>query len=212
MSDLLITINSSASKRNGFIILETYYTKKVDSNKSGKFKGGSITAADIYNGMPVNNCELSFISEIFSEECIRVSENAYYVNALALSRIINKLSKYKMIFLDNPDKTLVLVSSVVSIMPAGKAKHQVSIDNLTLLWYADGSICISERENDINIVKQIVPVSHLQYSKEEQVYSLYFNYNGENIAYFTKNQSVRVGNLILLRNYLFEQKIVERSS
>ena len=209
MSDLLITINSSASKRNGFIILETYYTKKVDSNKSGKFKGGSITAADIYNGMPVNNCELSFISEIFSEECIRVSENAYYVNALALSRIINKLSKYKMIFLDNPDKTLVLVSSVVSIMPAGKAKHQVSIDNLTLLWYADGSICISERENDINIVKQIVPVSHLQYSKEEQVYSLYFNYNGENIAYFTKKQSVRVGNLILLRNYLFEQTIVE---
>ena len=101
MSDLLITINSSASKRNGFIILETYYTKKVDSNKAGKFKGGSITAADIYNGMPVNNCELSFISEIFSEECIRVSENAYYVNALALSRIINKLSKYKMIFLDN---------------------------------------------------------------------------------------------------------------
>jgi hypothetical protein len=40
MSDLMITINSSAAKKNGFLIIETYYTKRVESNKSGRFKGG----------------------------------------------------------------------------------------------------------------------------------------------------------------------------
>ena len=69
MSDLMITINSSASKRNGFLIIETYYTKKVDSNKSGKFKGGVISSADIYSNMPIENCSLGDVAALFKEEC-----------------------------------------------------------------------------------------------------------------------------------------------
>ena len=49
----------------------------------------------------------------------------------------------------------------------------------------------------------------MQYSKEDQVYSLYFNYNGVNIAFLDKKLSVTNGEIILLRNYYYEQGIVE---
>ena len=49
----------------------------------------------------------------------------------------------------------------------------------------------------------------MQYSKEDQVYSLYFSYNGENIAFLDKKMSVTSGGMILLRNYSYEQEIGE---
>ena len=209
MSDLMITINSSASKRNGFLIIETYYTKKVDSNKSGKFKGGVISSADIYSNIPIENCCLGDIDALFKEECQRLSENAYYVTASALKRIMDKLRPYRMVFLDNPDKSLILVEDTVSQKPAKKAKHNYTIGGTLLCWYADCTLYIEDGSVSRTIIKQIVPVPHMQYSKEDQVYSLYFSYNGENIPFLDKKLSVTNGDMILLRNYSYEQEIGE---
>lgn len=209
MSDLLITINSSVSKRNGFLILETYYTNKLDSNKAGKFKGGSISPADIYTGISVGNCDQNYIAELFEEECLRLSENAYYVTVSSLNTIIEKLSLYKMIFLDNPDKSLVLIYNVIKPNSSKKAKYNYLFGCTSLCWYADSSICLEEKKISRPIIKQIVPIPHMQYSKEEQVYSLYFSYNGENIAFLDKKLSVAHGDMTLLRNYSYEQKIAE---
>ena len=140
----MITINSSASKRNGFLIIETYYTKKVDSNKAGKFKGGVISSANIYSSMPIENCNLSDIASLFKEECQRLSENAYYVTVSSLKRIIDKLRPYKMIFLDNPDKSLILVENTVSQKPTKKAKHSYAFGGVSLCWYADCTLHIEE--------------------------------------------------------------------
>lgn len=208
MSELMITINSSASKRNGFLIIETYYTKKVDSNKAGKFKGGVISSADIYSSMPIENCNLSDIASLFKEECQRLSENAYYVTVSSLNKIIDKLRPYKMIFLDNPDKSLILVENTVSQKPIKKAKHSYAFGGVSLCWYADCTLHIEESASR-TVIKQIVPVPHMQYSKEDQVYSLYFSYNGENIAFPDKKLSVVQGDMILLRNYTYEQGIGE---
>lgn len=208
MSDLLITINTSASKKNGFLIIETYYTKKVDSNKSGNFKGGVLSSADIYGSLTFENCCLHDIAALFKEECQRLSENAYYVNVPSLNKIIDKLRSYRMIFLDNPDKSLILVENIVTQKPAKKAKRNYTFGSVALFWYADCTLYIEESVSRTNI-KQIVPVPHMQYSKEEQVYSLYFSYNGENIAFLDKKLSVIQGDIILLRNYLYEQGISE---
>ena len=208
MSDLLITINTSASKKNGFLIIETYYTKKVDSNKSGNFKGGVLSSADIYGSLTFENCCLHDIAALFKEECKRLSENAYYVNVPSLNKIIDKLRSYRMIFLDNPDKSLILVENIVTQKPAKKAKRNYTFGSVALFWYADCTLYIEESVSRTNI-KQIVPVPHMQYSKEEQVYSLYFSYNGENIAFLDKKLSVIQGDIILLRNYLYEQGISE---
>lgn len=208
MSELMITINSSASKRNGFLVIETYYTKKVASNKAGKFKGGVISSADIYISMPIENCNQSDIASLFKEECQRLSENSYYVTFSSLNKIINKLRPYKMIFLDNPDKSLILVENTVSQKPTKKAKYSYTFGGISLCWYADCTLYIEESAGR-NIIKQIIPVPHMQYSKEDQVYSLYFSYNGENIAFLDKKLSVVQGDMILLRNYTYEQSIGE---
>lgn len=205
----MITINSSASKRNGFLVIETYYTKKVDSNKSGKFKGGVISSADIFSNMPVENCNQSEIAALFKEECQRLSGNAYFVTASSLKRIINMLQPYRLIFLDNPDKSLILAENTFSQKPSKKAKYSYKFGSISLCWYADCALYIEEDSGSRTIIKQIVPVPHMQYSKEDQVYSLYFSYNGENIPFLDKKLSVTNGDMILLRNYSYEQEIGE---
>ncbi|SHM39683.1 Superfamily II DNA or RNA helicase, SNF2 family [Ruminococcus flavefaciens] len=205
----MITINSSASKKNGFLIIETYYTKKVDSNKSGKFKGGVISSANIYSNIPIENCSLSAIAALFKEECQRLSENAYYVTVPSLKRIVDKLKPYKMIFLDNRDKSLVLVENIILQKHEKKVKHKYAFGDISLCWYADCTLYIEEESTSGMIIKQKEPVPHMQYSKEEQIYSLYFCYNGENIAFLDKKLSITNGDMILLRNYSYEHEIGE---
>lgn len=205
----MITINTSASKKNGFLIIETYYTKKVNSNKSGKFKGGVISSADIYRSMPIENCNLRDIAELFKEECKRLSENAYYVSVSSLRRIIDKLRSYRMFFLDNPDKSLILVDNISTQKPEKKAKCSYLLGSISIFWYADSTLYLEEENPNKNIIEQIIPVPHMKYSKEEQIYSLYFSYNGENISFLDKKLSVTHRDTILLRNYLYEQKISE---
>lgn len=113
MSDLLITINSSSSKKYGFLILETYYTQKVDSNKSSKFKGGSISPANIFNGVPVENCNQYLIAELLKNWCWRLSVNAYYCSFSDFQEIIDVLCSNRLVFLDNPDKSLVVINHAV---------------------------------------------------------------------------------------------------
>ena len=55
MPDLMIALNAATSRKNGFIVLETYYTKRISVSKAGKYKGGSITAADVLNCLPIQN-------------------------------------------------------------------------------------------------------------------------------------------------------------
>ena len=49
-----------------------------------------------------------------------------------------------MIFLDNPDKSLILVEDTVSQKPAKKAKHNYTIGGTSLCWYADFTLYIEE--------------------------------------------------------------------
>lgn len=203
----MITVNSPASKRNGFLILETYYTQKVDSNKAGNFKGGSISSADIYHGIPVDNCNLAMIAELFNNNCRRLSVNAYYSSFSGFAEIVDKLRSYNMIFLDNPDKSLVLINRIFSSKSSKKAKYSYSFGDNTLYFYSDGSVFLEESVSDVTNIKVIKPVPHILYNVEEQVYCLYFNYEGERISFQEKKLSVIVGDLILLRNYNFEQEI-----
>lgn len=209
MSDLIITINITASKRNGFMILKTFYTKKVDLNKSGKFKGGSISPADIYNSIPINNCNQEYIGKLFKETCYRVSSNAYYITLPKLNYIINELSSYRMLFLDNQDKSLVLVNNCLSQRPIRKPKYAYLINENIINWYSDCSVYLESAKSLPAQVKVIIPIPHLLYSSDEQVYSLYFKYNEEKIPFLDKRLSVRTEDIIYLRNHNFESKVSE---
>ena len=58
-------------------------------------------------------------------------------------------------------------------------------------------------------ITQLEPIPRIHYSKEESVYSLFFDYEGVQIPYLDKRISIRVNNVIYLRNIRFENTINE---
>lgn len=207
MSDLLITINTRASKKNGFLVLETYFAKKVEINKSGKYKGGSISAADIFNNMPFNNCDYKSVGILLKENCYQISSNGFYVSSENFIKLFTRLKEQLIIFFDNPDKSLFIIGALIDHTTNKKAKYRYSFGDLVISYYSDNSVYIEKSVIKTAEVKQIVPSPHLFYSNDEQVYSLYFNYCGENIPFLDKKLSVGINDTIYLRNYNFENEI-----
>ena len=71
MSELLVTINAPISRKNGFVVLQTYETKEVVVNKFGKYKGGSISDLDALNCPVVSNVDNNWIEALFSRFCFK---------------------------------------------------------------------------------------------------------------------------------------------
>ena len=208
MSDLLITINASSLKKNKFLILETYYTAKVEANKSGRFKGGSITPADLSNAMPVSNCDIKNICNLLNKQCYRLSNNGYYVSVESLKKLVLDLNENKMIFLDNNDKSLVLIEKIIKIRPRKKTKNSYKTDSISMEWYSDCSLYIEETASSIKPLK-CEPTSKLQYSLKKSVYYLQFYYNGVAVEYMEKRPSIQFDDKTYLRNYSFETNVYE---
>lgn len=204
----MITVNASASKRNNFMILETYFTQKVEANKLGKFKGGSISSSDIFGKMPVDNCNIYMVCTLFQKHCFRLSNNSFYVTISDFKVIYNELKEFKMIYLDNTDKTLVLIDTIIHQKPNKKSKYSYSIGLTEISWFSDSSLYLSSDNSSSNICK-IEPVPHLQYIKEEQIYALYFDYAGSTVSIMDKKPSIIVNDKIILRNYDYEDKTVK---
>lgn len=208
MSDLLITVNASSLKKYKFFVLETYYTAKVEVKKSGGYKGGSVTPADLSNAMPVVNCDIKYICNLLSEHCYRLSNNGYYISVESLKSLIGYLSESRMIFLDNTDKSLVLIEKVIESKPKKKAKNSYKANDTLLEWYSDCTLYIEEAESSIKPIK-CVPATKLQYDLRENIYFLEFYYNGETVEYMNKKLSIQLGEKIYLRNYDFETNAYE---
>lgn len=208
MSDLLITVNASSLKKNKFLVLETYYTAKVEANKSGRFKGGSITPADLSNVIPVSNCDIKNICNLLNKQCYRLSNNGYYVSVESLKKLVLDLNKNKMVFLDNTDKSLVLIEKIIKIRPRKKVKNSYKAGSISMEWYSDCSLYIEETAPSIKLLK-CETTSKLQYSLKESVYYLQFYYNGIAVEYMEKRPSIQLDDKTYLRNYSFETNVYE---
>ena len=204
MSELIITIKGSALKKNRFLLLETYYTRKVDANKSGNFKGGAITPADLSDAMPVENCDIKSIKKWLEENCFRLSANGYYISVESLNKLVDYLHGNRMIFLDNKDKSLTLIEKVVE-EKSGKKKPKFSYQSemVTIAWYNDCSLYIAENAS-MDFIKKCDPISKLQYSQKETIYYLSFDYCGVPIAFMDKALFAQVNDTVYLRNYNYE--------
>lgn len=173
MPDLMITINAPASKKNGFVILETYYTKQVVVNTSGKYKGGSITAADVLNCIPINNAKHELIREIFATFGYQISLNSFYICTEDLRKLHCALGGGQLLFLDNTDKSLVLIGTICNNSIGRKPKHQYQVGNYKFFYYSDQSLSVERTGDTGPNIRQITPVPRLYFSNAEQVYSLF---------------------------------------
>lgn len=210
MSDLIITINASASKKNGFVILETYYTKKAGVNKSGKYKGGSISEADALNCTAIDNCDNHLVKELFSKLCYPLALNSYYISIENLKKLHNAVQDKQIFFLDNTDKSLVLVRDIVEKPQKKRVKYQYLIDGYSFSYSNECTLFFEQIKSSEYTIKTIEPASRLYYDKETKVYSLFFDYEGIKVPFLDKRLSVMVNKVIYLRNIQYEIAIGEK--
>lgn len=209
MQDLMIVLNAPASKKNGFVVLDTYYTKQASINKAGKYKGGSITPADVLNCLPVGNSDCETIKRLFSELVYPVATNRFYITIDNLQKLHNILKKCQILFMDNTDKAIVHIEEISSVAINKKPKYQYSIENYDLYYYTNQVLSIKRTGSRMPNINQSEPTPRIHYFKEESVYSLFFDYEGIQIPYLDKRISIRVNDVIYLRNIRFENTINE---
>lgn len=209
MQDLMIVLNAPASKKNGFVVLDTYYTKQVSINKAGKYKGGSITPADVLNCLPVGNSDCETLKRIFLELVYPVAFHRFFISIDNLQKLHNTLKKYQILFMDNTDKVIVHIEEISGVIINRKPKYQYSVGNYDFCYYSNQILSIKKTSSKTSDIKQSEPIPRILYSEEESVYSLFFDYQGVQIPYLDKRISIHVNDVIYLRNIRFENMINE---
>lgn len=207
MQDLMIVLNGPASKKNGFIVLETFYTKLASINKAGKYKGGSITPADVLKCLPVENGDCEIVKRLFWELVYPVAPNRFYISIENLKKLYNNLKKFQIFFMDNSDKVIVHIEKISNTVINKKPKYQYLIGNYNFYYYTNQLLSIESTGSKMPDIRQLEPIPRIYYSKEESVYSLFFDYEGVQIPYLDKKISIKENNIIYLRNIRFENAI-----
>lgn len=206
MPDLMIAFSAVVSRKNGFIVLETYYTKQIGVSKAGKYKGGSITAADVLNCLPIQNASRDVVQKWFAEFAYQIGKNSFYVTVENFRKLHHLLASSPMIFLDHADASLTLISRIEEKPGRKRAKQQYSIGNCLFSCFSDGTLCIENRPGAASHIQAICPKPHLSYSTTDQAYLLLFEYGGEKAAYMDKGLSVKTEDGIYLRNFQYENR------
>ncbi|MCQ2367462.1 MAG: DEAD/DEAH box helicase [Kiritimatiellae bacterium] len=210
MGDLLIAINASASRRNDFLVLQTYCAKEVVVNKNGKYKGGSISELDALNCPRLSNVNSALTRDIFSRYCFRLSYNSFYLPLYDVADFQKAFGGSCPLFLDNTDRSIFAISDVkYDSSPRSKYKYKIGAGEITRT--NDGILWISDKEVDRK-VRQIVPTARLVYNPEIQAHTLFFDYENTSIPYSAQQLSICEKDRIYLRNYQAEDVVVNRLS
>lgn len=203
----MIAFSASASRKNGFIVLETYYTKQIGVSKAGKYKGGSIAVADVLNCLPIQNASWEAIQKWFAEFAYQIGKNSFYVTVENFRKLHHLFASSPMFFLDHTDASLTLISKIEEKAGHKRVKAQYAVGNCLFSYHSNGTLCIEYRSGVSSHIRTICPVPHLYYSSTDQVYSLLFEYGGKKLAYMDKGLSVQTEDAIYPRNFQYESRI-----
>lgn len=207
MPDLMIAFSAATSRKNGFIVLETYYTKQIGVSKAGKYKGGSITAADVLTCHPIQNASREAVQGWFAEFAYQIGKNSFYVTAENFRKLHQLFGSSPMIFLDHADASLTLISKIEETSARKRTKCQYTIGNCLFSYHSDGTLRIEKMEGAATHIRTLCPVPHLCYSTTDQAYSLLFEYGGKKAAYMDKGLSVKTEDGTYLRNFRYENEV-----
>lgn len=210
MSDLLIMINAPASKKNGFVVLETYYTRSVGVNKSGKYKGGSISAANVLNCQMIGNADHNQVKKLFSELCYPLGENSFHISVENLKKLHGEFQENKLFFINNTDRSLCIINTISETPLRRKNKYQYLVNNYYLSYGGQCTLFVENTNRSPYVIRELQPTPRLFFDKKTQVYSLCFDYCGIKIPHMDKKLSVMVDGAIILRNYYFEIETGEK--
>ena len=207
MKDLLIAINISASRKNHCMVIDTYLSD-IRINKYGKYLGGHLATIDINDFLTVKNCNYHEVLKIFRTFCRLLYKNSYQIEVEDFVKNFEFLVSKDIIFIDNLDKSLYVVKSISNNKITGKSKFYYETENIDFIYNNDNSLCIVTKNNNLSY-KEINPIPHLIYGKEDSIYELYFDYVGEVVFFSEKRLSIEKDNVTYFRNNKFEQEIFD---
>ncbi|MBU5486742.1 DEAD/DEAH box helicase [Clostridium sp. MSJ-8] len=210
MYKLMIVIDGPQSRKNGFVVLKVYYSKDLKINKYGRYVGNSIYEADIFNYIPIDNCDVNKIKEIFEKYCKQLSLNSFYIKLDYIKKFFSMLKEYEIVFIDNTDKKLFRVDEIKFNCENRREKYKYVLNSLNILYYSNNILVLQYNNEYKNSINEVIPIVKLMYYDNEKAYYLIFDYYGNKIALSDKKISIKCGKSIYLRNYQYEKSIVSK--
>ena len=201
MNEIVISLNITESRKNKFLVLETYVAKgRINNN--GKYVGGSIAPLEF---------ELLNIDakKIISENCTRIGKNSYYISIDCYKSIVDNMDSEYFFLIDNPDHTMYYIKSVIMSAPTRNIKPTYRIGEYKFSYAKDNTLFVEkdcETSNSIVIEK---PSAFVKFDEKNKVYELWFDYKGSKKAFADKSFSVCSSNKSFVVDYEFELKISE---
>lgn len=196
MKEIAISLNLTESRKNKFLVLDTYIAKGRINN-CGKYVGGSISPVEF----ELLNDETR---EFMASNCVRIGKNSYYISIDSYKNIVDDFNDKYLFLIDNPDHTMYFVKNIIMTSPAKSIKpiHRIGEHNLS---YSKDNILFIEKDVTVSVSAHIErPSTLIKFDEKNKVYELWFDYGGVKKAFSDKTFSVFSGNKLYVVNFDFE--------
>lgn len=201
--EIAITLNISESRKNNFLVIETYCAKGR-INKQGKYVGGSISPIDIDTIFDMS------LKKILSKECTRIGKNSFYICAESFGHMFSTMCEKYMFLIDNPDRSMYLIKKFETKLPVQKLKPLCKIGNLELFYTKDNTLCCKEDSKDALTICEQIPTPLIKFDETEKIYELWFDYNGCKKAFADRKFSISTGTIVYVVSFDYEIEICEK--
>lgn len=202
MINLMIVIDGPLSKKNGFLTVKGYYSKKYTVNKEGRYVGTNISEADLFECLDVENINNEYVRQECKKVLVQIGFNSFYLADDNIENFIDVFLEFGLIFIDNMDKRLFrLYQYNENVELSKKTKYNYQVGNSNL-HYDKGILSYSKSGS--HKIEYIEPSARLFFDYEEKSFQLFFLYGKTDVAAFDKKNAISDFDRIYLRNYSYE--------
>lgn len=206
MSDLIININISESKKKGKLVLETY-DGTIPHLKTKQYSG-PLRNANINGIQKIDNlssAEVEVIrSFLDSPANIQINKYQHIISDLGLRQLI-QFSQYGCLFYRDKGTPMFQVESVIFDDQIAHAYSSVGNVQLaydkTTLFLSVGEIDESENE------REIIAKAYVNLNTKEHYLELVFDYDSFSVNFTDEDRTIETDSSINYRDYGFEERM-----
>lgn len=200
---LVIVLSIKESKSNKFLVLDTYNTRELSTNKIGKYNGRNINPINVFECDDYDNIDSTLVKNTFSDYCYQVDKHSFYINVNDLSRFFSVIQSYELFFIEDTNYTLYLVNALSSAYINKKTKYSYLINGCILSYYLSSNSLFVLDDDMLYPILKTEPEA-LLIKIDESRYSLCFKYSEGICAFLDRKRSYFDGINVYLRNYKYE--------
>lgn len=210
MNDLVFVLNAKESKKNGVIVFETYLcNNKINTKK--KYSGGLIRKVSIFDEFDVDNFSKSEISSIrkwFSDKVLSISPYQYIIDLKNFYFLIDMYSSKENFYFHTYKQDMFIIYGYINCKKYQQKENDIlcPIDGFDIIYNKrNACICIAKNDTKIKTITNIDPKPKVIVNNDE--YKLFFNYDGVEVPYDTRDFIFEYDGKIIVRKFGQEQTL-----